>query len=81
MTAKGCQVIAVTHSAQVASNADQHILIYKTDVDGRTQTFCKTLNKEERIKELARIIGGVDVTKNAVATAAEMLEKNTERNI
>lgn len=81
MTAKGCQVIAVTHSAQVASNADQHILIYKTDVDGRTQTFCKTLNKEERIKELARIIGGVDVTQNAVATAAEMLEKNTERNI
>ena len=79
MTAKGCQVIAVTHSAQVASNADQHILIYKTDVDGRTQTFCKTLDKEERIKELSRIIGGIDVTQNAVATAAEMLEKNTER--
>ena len=79
MTAKGCQVIAVTHSAQVASNADQHILIYKTDVDGRTQTFCRTLDKEERIKELSRIIGGIDVTQNAVATAAEMLEKNTER--
>ncbi|MBQ7699118.1 MAG: DNA repair protein RecN [Clostridia bacterium] len=79
MTAKGCQVIAVTHSAQVASNADQHILIYKTDVDDKTQTFCKTLNKEERIKELSRIIGGIDVTQNAVATAAEMLEKNTER--
>lgn len=79
MTAKGCQVIAVTHSAQVASNADQHILIYKTDVDGRTQTFCKTLNKDERIRELARIIGGIDVTENAVATAAEMIEKNSER--
>ena len=79
MTAKGCQVIAVTHSAQVASNADQHILIYKTDVDGRTQTFCKILNKDERVIELARIIGGFDVTQNAVATAAEMLEKNTER--
>lgn len=81
MTSKGCQVIAVTHSAQVASNADQHILIYKTEVDGRTQTFCKALNKEERIKELSRIIGGIDVTENAVAVAAEMLEKNTERNI
>lgn len=79
MTAKGCQVIAVTHSAQVASNADQHILIYKTDVDGRTMTFCRTLDKEERIKELSRIIGGIDVTENAVKTAAEMLEKNTER--
>ena len=78
-TGRGCQVIAVTHSAQVASNADQHILIYKTDVKDRTQTFCRTLDRDERIKELARIIGGVDVTKNAVATAAEMLDKNTEK--
>lgn len=81
MTAKGCQVIAVTHSAQVASNADQHILIYKTDVEGRTQTFCKTLDRQQRIDELARIIGGIDVTANAKATAEEMLDKNTERNI
>ena len=72
-SAKGCQVIAVTHSAQVASCADQHILIYKTDVDGRTQTFCKTLGKDERIKELARIIGGVQITKNVLDTAEEML--------
>ena len=72
-SAKGCQVIAVTHSAQVAANADAHILIYKTDVDGRTQTFCKNLNNEERIKELARIIGGIDITQNVLDTAAEML--------
>ena len=82
-TARGCQVIAVTHSAQVASNADQHILIYKKDVNGMTETFCKALDHEERIHELARIIGGVVITQNVMDTAKEMLvknETNTERN-
>ncbi len=77
-SAAGCQVIAVTHSAQVASNANAHILIYKTDVDDRTQTFCKSLDKEERIKELARIIGGVNITQKVLDTAAEMLDKNNK---
>ena len=75
-SAVGCQVIAVTHSAQVASNADAHILIYKTDVDDRTQTFCKTLNMKERVNELARIIGGINITQKVLDTAAEMLDKN-----
>lgn len=78
-TSKGCQVIAVTHSAQVASCADHHILIYKKDVDGRTQTFCRTLDEDERIDELSRIIGGVTITQKVRDTAREMLTK-TERN-
>lgn len=73
-SADGCQVIAVTHSAQVASCADSHILIYKADVGGRTQTFCRTLDREERINELARIIGGVQITRNVMETAAEMIK-------
>ncbi|MBO4868483.1 MAG: DNA repair protein RecN [Clostridia bacterium] len=73
-SAEGCQVIAVTHSAQVASCADSHILIYKTDVGGRTQTFCRTLDREERINELARIIGGVQITRKVMDTAAEMIK-------
>lgn len=78
-TARGCQVIAVTHSAQVASCADHHILIYKTDVDGRTQTFCRRLDDKERVDELSRIIGGVRITQKVRDTAKEMLTK-TERN-
>ena len=74
-TANGCQVIAITHSAQVASQADNHILVYKTDIDGRTQTFCKTLDEDERIEELSRIIGGVEITKKVTETAEEMLKK------
>ena len=75
-SAKGCQVIAVTHSAQVAANADQHILIYKTDVGDRTQTFCKTLDRDERVKELSRIIGGVKISQTVLDTAEEMLKNN-----
>ena len=77
-TASGCQVIAITHSAQVAAQADNHILVYKTDVDGRTHTFCKTLDEDERVKELSRIIGGVEITEKVVATAKEMLKKKND---
>ncbi len=75
-TAKGCQVIAITHSAQVAAQADNHVLVYKKDVGDRTQTFTKTLNDRERVEELSRIIGGVQITKKVVETAEEMLKKN-----
>ena len=74
-TASGCQVIAITHSAQVASQADNHILVYKTDIDGRTQTFCKTLDEKERVEELSRIIGGVKITEKVTETAKEMLNR------
>lgn len=79
-SANGCQVIAVTHSAQVASCADTHVLIYKTDVGDRTQTFCKILDREERIKELSRIIGGIDITQSVIDAATEMLDKKPKGN-
>ncbi len=77
-TANGCQVIAITHSAQVAAQADNHILVYKKDVDGRTQTFCRTLDEKERVDELSRIIGGVRITKKVTDTAEEMLKKKNK---
>jgi len=67
------QVLAVTHSPQVAAQADTHIAIRK-QVDGeRAESSVHVLSHEERIEELARIIGGIDVTETQRKTAREML--------
>ena len=71
---KGAQVICVTHSAQVAAHAHQHLLIEKKEVDGRAESSVRTLAMEERIGELARIIGGIEVTENQYTAAKELLK-------
>lgn len=71
---KGAQVICVTHSAQVAAHAHQHLLIEKKEVDGRAESSVRTLAMEERIGELARIIGGIKVTENQYTAAKELLK-------
>ncbi len=69
-----CQVFAVTHLSQIAAMADTHFLI-KKDSDGeKTYTKVKRLEKEDRIAELGRIIGGVSVTETTLRSAQEMLE-------
>ena len=52
------QVICVTHLAQVASFGDNHFYISKSTVDGNTRTSLKLLSDDERVYEIARIIGG-----------------------
>ncbi|MCL2772250.1 MAG: DNA repair protein RecN [Oscillospiraceae bacterium] len=74
--AKDIQVICVTHSAQIASLADTHFLIEKHEVAGRSATIIKELNKEERIKEIARIMGGITITDSVINTAKEMINRN-----
>ncbi len=68
----GCQVVCVTHLAQIAAQADRHILIEKTIAGGNTFTHLKTLDYDGRKKELARIIG-TEITEQTIQTAAEML--------
>lgn len=70
---KSTQVICVTHSAQIASLADTHIKISKRTVDGRAETSVKVLSKDERIDEIARILGGIEITASQKATAAELI--------
>ena len=70
------QVVCVTHSAQIASYADSHYLIEKHEIGGRSVTNIKELNKNERIKEIARIMGGITITETVMNTAAEMINKN-----
>jgi DNA repair protein RecN (Recombination protein N) len=68
------QVFCVTHLPQVASLADHHFRIVKTSDGKSTRTEIAELGREERVEELARMLGGVKITKRTRAHAAEMLE-------
>ncbi|MEE1220175.1 MAG: DNA repair protein RecN [Ruminococcus sp.] len=72
---KNSQVLCVTHQAQLASLADYHYLIQKQVESGRTFTDVKALDFEGRKNELARIIGGVDITQADLSHAEAMLNK------
>ncbi len=67
------QVLCVTHLPQVASLADQHFRISKVTDGKSTRTRVQGLSKDERIEELARMLGGVEITRKTLAHAAEML--------
>ncbi|MGN0531879.1 MAG: DNA repair protein RecN, partial [Eubacterium sp.] len=67
------QVICVTHSAQIASVADTHFLIKKQFLNDRTYTSVKPLDYEERKYELARIMGGINITDTMLRSAEELL--------
>ena len=67
------QVICVTHSAQIASLADTHLLISKKFENERTYTEVKSLNFEQRKQELARIMGGLEITETLLRSAEELL--------
>ena len=67
------QVLCVTHLPQVASLADRHFRISKVSDGKSTRTRLHVLNKDERVEELARMLGGVEITRKTLAHAAEML--------
>ena len=68
------QVFAISHLPQVASKGDAHITIYKTDIEGRTTTQFQALSQEQRIEEIAQMLGGKDITDSARAHAKELLK-------
>ena len=67
------QVLCVTHLPQLAALAHTHLLIAKGEQDGRTYTTVTPLELEGRKKELARIIGGTNITETTLKSAEEML--------
>ena len=67
------QVLCVTHLPQLAALANTHLLIAKAERDGRTYTTVTPLDIEGRKKELARIIGGTNITETTLKSAEEML--------
>lgn len=72
---KSTQLFCVTHSAQIASLADMHFLISKGDINGETETGVRILDKEGRIAELSRILGGINITTSQRAAAEDMLRE------
>ena len=70
---QGRQVICITHLAQIASTANHHLLISKSVSDGSTYTKVESLNFEQRKQELARIMGGLEITHLQLESAHEML--------
>jgi DNA repair protein RecN (Recombination protein N) len=71
--AKYKQVLCVTHLPQLAALANTHLLIAKSERDGRTYTTVTPLDIEGRKRELARIIGGTNITETTLKSAEEML--------
>lgn len=71
---ESAQVICVTHSAQIASAADSHFLIKKEYTDNAAFTQIMPLDFEGRKYELARIMGGLNVTESLLKSAEEMLD-------
>ena len=67
------QVLCVTHLPQLAALANTHLLIAKSERDGRTYTSVTPLDREGRKRELARIIGGANITETTLKSAEEML--------
>lgn len=67
------QVLCVTHLPQLAALADTHMLIAKSEHDGRTYTTVTPLDRKGRAMELARIIGGTNITETTLKSAEEML--------
>ena len=67
------QVLCVTHLPQLAALANTHLLIAKSERDGRTYTSVTPLDLEGRKRELARIIGGANITETTLKSAEEML--------
>lgn len=67
------QVLCVTHLPQIAAAANVHLLIQKSEIDGRTFTRVTPLDREGRKREIARIIGGAEITETTLKSAEEML--------
>ncbi|QYJ79729.1 DNA repair protein RecN [Shewanella acanthi] len=68
------QVLCVTHLPQVAGNGHQHMFVNKFNKAGSTETTMMALDREQRIQELARLLGGDTITSNTLANARELLQ-------
>lgn len=71
----GGQVLCVTHLAQVASKGHNHLLVSKTSTNKRAESNLVTLQGDEKVAEIARMMGGENITPQTLAHAREVLEK------
>ena len=67
------QIIAISHLPQVAALGSSHLKVFKEDIGDRTQSFVRVLSQEERVEELAEMLGGQAFGESAINHAKELL--------
>ena len=75
-----CQIIAITHQPQIASQAHKHYKVAKAEEGERTVTQIIPLSDEEHIREIASLMSGSEITNSTLTSARELIERNTFRN-
>jgi len=73
LMSKTMQVISITHLPQIAAKGHTHFKVYKEDVNNITRTNLMKLNHDERIVEIAQMLGGIEMSSSAIAHAKELL--------
>jgi DNA repair protein RecN (Recombination protein N) len=71
------QILCVTHLPQVAAFADHHHRVVKREFDGRTLTTMEHLGNDERVQEMARMLGGATVTEQTLLHAKELISTSS----
>ena len=77
--ARNIQVIAITHLPQVAANGDHHLRVFKTDTDLETLTRVETLDDEEHVMEIARMLSGKGLQQAAIENAKSLIKHNKKQ--
>ncbi|MEQ9091069.1 MAG: DNA repair protein RecN [Balneola sp.] len=75
-----CQIIAITHQPQIASQAHHHYKVDKQETDDRTITRILSLSNEEHIREVASLMSGSEISENSLKSAEELISRNTFKN-
>lgn len=75
-----CQIVAITHQPQIASQAHHHYKVAKVEDDSRTTTQIIPLSQEDHIREVASLMSGAEISDSALNSAKELIERNTFQN-
>ncbi len=75
-----CQIIAITHQPQIASQAHHHYRVEKRELEDRTVSLITALNEQEHIREVAGLMSGEQITDSAMNSAKELIEKSKYHN-
>jgi DNA repair protein RecN (Recombination protein N) len=75
-----CQIVAITHQPQIASQAHKHYRVEKSEMDGRTVTRIAPLSPEQHIREVAALMSGEKITDSALSSARELIDRVGVRN-
>ncbi|MEX2478127.1 MAG: DNA repair protein RecN [Gracilimonas sp.] len=75
-----CQIVAITHQPQIASQAHKHYKVAKAEEGERTVTRIIPLSDEEHIREIASLMSGSEITDSTLTSARELIERNTFKN-